>query len=394
MAEKVLEARIRLKKDTASNWETANPVLLNGEQIIVVTAAGETRYKVGDGTKTYTQLPFTDEPLRSLVSEKSAVSFSPTLTEGEEIGKITINGTQTTIFGPEGGEIYGIHDGAGNVTIVNGDGADLVTTITPEMIGAATANHTHDSFTGATSSSDGTSGFVPAPSLGDQSKFLRGDGTWVTVSGSGSGGTVTIDVDGALSSTSENPVQNKVINAALNERVVLKDATQGAFYQTVSPENSGYTAPVDGTIWLGYNGGGIVAQKVVGSVWNDYAEFLNVIGNCEIGDIVSIGDNDNEFKISSVEKDNKVIGVVSNTYFTCTGSEENSSNTPVGLIGRVKVNVIGRVNIGDFICSSNLPGIGRVLNVDEYKPGIIVGQAIEQKTDDDLGSVRIILKHC
>ena len=394
MAEKVLEARIRLKKDTASNWETANPVLLNGEQIIVVTTAGETRYKVGDGTKTYTQLPFTDEPLRNLVSEKSVVSFSPTLTEGEEIGKITINGTQTTIFGPEGGEIYGIHDGAGNVTIVNGDGADLVTTITPEMIGAATANHTHDSFTGATSSSDGTSGFVPAPSLGEQDKFLRGDGTWATVSGSGSGGTVTIDVDGALSSTSENPVQNKVINAALNERVMLKSGTQGAFYQTVSPEDSGYTAPVDGTIWLGYNGGGIVAQKVVGSVWNDYAEFLNVVGNCEIGDIVSIGDNDNEFKISSVEKDNKVVGVVSNTYFTCTGSEENSSNIPVGLIGRVKVNVIGRVNIGDFICSSNLPGIGRVLNMNEYKPGIIVGQAIEQKTDDNLGSVRIVLKHC
>ena len=394
MAEKVLEARIRLKKDTASNWETANPVLLNGEQIIVVTAAGETRYKVGDGTKTYTQLPFTDEPLRSLVSEKSAVSFSPTLTEGEEIGKITINGTQTTIFGPEGGEIYGIHDGSGNVTIVNGDGADLVTTITPEMIGAATANHTHDSFTGATSSSDGTSGFVPAPSLGEQDKFLRGDGTWVAVSGGGSGGTVTIDVDGALSSTSENPVQNKVINAALNERVMLKNGTQGAFYQTVSPENSGYTAPVDGTIWLGYNGGGIAAQKVVGAVWNDYAEFLNVVGSYEVGDIISIGDNDNEFKISSLEKDNKIVGVVSNTYFTCTGSEDGSTNVPVGLIGRVRVNVIGKVNIGDFICSSNLPGIGRVLNVDEYKPGIIVGQAIEQKTDDDLGSVRIILKHC
>ena len=132
----------------------------------------------------------------------------------------------------------------------------------------------------------------------------------------------------------------------------------------------------------------------MGSVWNDYAEFLNVVGNCEIGDIVSIGDNDNEFKISSVEKDNKVVGVVSNTYFTCTGSEENSSNTPVGLIGRVRVNVIGKVNIGDFICSSNLPGIGRVLKSDEYKPGIIVGQAIEQKTDDNLGSVRIVLKHC
>lgn len=37
-------------------------------------------------------------------------------------------------------------------------------------------------FTGAASGEDGTSGLVPAPSAGDQSKFLRGDGAWQTVS--------------------------------------------------------------------------------------------------------------------------------------------------------------------------------------------------------------------
>ena len=31
---------------------------------------------------------------------------------------------------------------------------------------------------GATSSSAGTSGLVPAPAAGDQDKFLKGDGTW------------------------------------------------------------------------------------------------------------------------------------------------------------------------------------------------------------------------
>lgn len=34
---------------------------------------------------------------------------------------------------------------------------------------------------GATSSSDGVEGLVPAPLTGDEGKFLRGDGTWVTV---------------------------------------------------------------------------------------------------------------------------------------------------------------------------------------------------------------------
>lgn len=39
---------------------------------------------------------------------------------------------------------------------------------------------TPSTMTGATSSSAGTSGFVPAPASGKQSSFLRGDGTWAT----------------------------------------------------------------------------------------------------------------------------------------------------------------------------------------------------------------------
>ena len=36
-------------------------------------------------------------------------------------------------------------------------------------------------FTGATANKDGKPGAVPAPSAGDQGKFLRGDGNWATV---------------------------------------------------------------------------------------------------------------------------------------------------------------------------------------------------------------------
>ena len=35
--------------------------------------------------------------------------------------------------------------------------------------------------TGASASSNGTSGLVPVPVAGDQLKFLRGDGTWAIV---------------------------------------------------------------------------------------------------------------------------------------------------------------------------------------------------------------------
>lgn len=45
---------------------------------------------------------------------------------------------------------------------------------------------TYSAFTGAQSYQAGTTGLVPAPQRGDQGKFLRGDGSWVTISQSSS----------------------------------------------------------------------------------------------------------------------------------------------------------------------------------------------------------------
>ena len=71
MVQKTLDARIQWKRDTSANWTAQNPVLLNGELIIVDTDSGETRFKIGDGTKTYTQLPFEDEAIRNLINGKT-----------------------------------------------------------------------------------------------------------------------------------------------------------------------------------------------------------------------------------------------------------------------------------------------------------------------------------
>lgn len=64
----LVNTRIKLKKDSASNWQQGDPILLNGELIIVVTAAGETRFKVGDGTSKFSQLPFVDETTQQTLS--------------------------------------------------------------------------------------------------------------------------------------------------------------------------------------------------------------------------------------------------------------------------------------------------------------------------------------
>lgn len=54
-----------------------------------------------------------------------------------------------------------------------------------------------DTMTGATSSSAGTAGVVPAPAAGSQDKFLRGDGTWAAAGGSN--GRITLYTSPGLS---------------------------------------------------------------------------------------------------------------------------------------------------------------------------------------------------
>lgn len=58
------ESRIKNKKDTESNWESNNPVILDGEIIIVITNTGEKKLKIGNGRSTYNQLPFETLGLR------------------------------------------------------------------------------------------------------------------------------------------------------------------------------------------------------------------------------------------------------------------------------------------------------------------------------------------
>ena len=79
-----IDARIRQKRDTAANWTNNNPVLLNGELIVVETSTGAIRLKVGDGVKTFNQLPFLDETLRALITDVDNTKSAVVMTKNGE----------------------------------------------------------------------------------------------------------------------------------------------------------------------------------------------------------------------------------------------------------------------------------------------------------------------
>lgn len=65
-----INTRVRLWKDTDENFESIKDSLipLNGEIIIVECDDGDIRYKVGNGTSTYEELPFADQLIRDQIS--------------------------------------------------------------------------------------------------------------------------------------------------------------------------------------------------------------------------------------------------------------------------------------------------------------------------------------
>ena len=68
----MLNVRIRNKRDTNNNFEQNDPVLLNGEIVIVDHETDGTKIKIGDGINKYSSLPY----FNPLYSEKPVYTYS------------------------------------------------------------------------------------------------------------------------------------------------------------------------------------------------------------------------------------------------------------------------------------------------------------------------------
>ena len=69
-----LNINLQHRRDTEYNWETSNPVLADGEIIVVQTPTSGKRLKIGDGVSNYKNLPFSDSILESKLNELQTTS--------------------------------------------------------------------------------------------------------------------------------------------------------------------------------------------------------------------------------------------------------------------------------------------------------------------------------
>ena len=149
---------------------------------------------------------------------------------------LTSDATDQSLSAAQGKVLKGLVDGKAASGHTHDERYYTESEINSKLGGKANTNHSHSAFGKATADAAGSAGYVPAPAKGQQGQYLRGDGTWATptnttygdattnahglmsssdkskLNGIASGANKTV-VDGSLSATSTNPVQNKVVYA-------------------------------------------------------------------------------------------------------------------------------------------------------------------------------------
>lgn len=146
----------------------------------------------------------------------------------------------------------------------------------------------------------------------------------------------------------------------------------------------GVALGMEGNIWAK---GDITGNKVWNAVYNDLAELFKADTNVKLEPHQVVVMNDNgEVTLTNKPEDGRVIGVYSNTYGHLLGGEErdkiddHEGYIPIGISGRVKVRVKGKIAVGDLLTTSDIPGVA--IKSENKKLGTIFGKAM-QTTDDD-----------
>lgn len=254
-------SRIMSKIDTAANWDANNPVLLKGEvvPVIVPDSEGNTAYvvfKVGDGVSNYATLPFTSANAWDVYDwakaatkptyDYSEIKNTPTIPSAPTIDQKYSATSKNAQSGVAVAEALALKvDKVDGKTLTSND---FTSALLSKLNGIAEGANKYVHPTHTTHSTSGLYK-ITVDALGHVTSA-----TAVTKADITKLGIPAITVDTTLSSSSTNPVQNKVINTALAGKTDLSASGASSLINKLSTGNS---TPSDTDLFISqYVGGG------------------------------------------------------------------------------------------------------------------------------------------
>jgi hypothetical protein len=128
--------------------------------------------------------------------------------------------------------------------------------------------------------------------------------------------------------------------------------------------------------------------RAIEAEFADMAEIYRSDIELEPGNLVILGGN-REITKTTRAFDDQVFGVISTAPGFLLNAKEKMSELayPVALKGRVPCLVKGSIRQGQRIVASDIPGVG--MAADQYDPFAIIGRAITDKNESDVGYVEV-----
>jgi hypothetical protein len=210
----------------------------------------------------------------------------------------------------------------------------------------------------------------------------------------------TSDADSITGLSLKNDARNWHIRVDGSDADKFKiwDSTANAFRVTIQADGKvgiGTTTPSE----MFEVNGTIKATKVIGAVYQDFAEWVPASVDMTPGTVVVLNvSKTNEVSPSSTPYDTTVAGVVSAAPGILLG-EESASKEMIATTGRVKVRVDATrapIRVGDLLVTSDVSGAAMrsepmdISGRHFHQPGTIIGKALEP-LDDGVGEILVLL---
>jgi hypothetical protein len=210
--------------------------------------------------------------------------------------------------------------------------------------------------------------------VGSSGQYLESTGTGVRWS--------TVDATQIFSGTTSLAI----ISSGGNIRANVGGATIATFWS--GGINNGQANGV-GNIGTATSFFNTVFAKATSAQYADVAEQYLADADYPVGTVLIIG-GDQEVTQSNTAGQTSIAGTVSeNPGVLMNRGLEGQHVAAVALIGRVPCRVVGIINKGDLLMSSDFPGVA--CKLENYTPGCVIGKALESYSNNTEGTIEIMV---
>jgi len=200
-------------------------------------------------------------------------------------------------------------------------------------------------------------------------------------------------VDNAVGSLSADSISNgtsnvKVLSSGGNVAVTVGGSGIVTFAAAGILNNMGNGVGNIGNATGQFN---TIFAKATSAQYADVAEKYLADQSYPSGTVVEIGGSA-EVTESRTFASSRIAGVVSTDPALIMNSGAAGDHVvTVALLGRVPCRVAGRIRRGDLLCSSTIAGHAVSMPADQYKPGAVIGKALQDHDSDGTGMIEALV---